>query len=727
MRENIIVKTRAAEVLPFLSAVQRQADLHKDALGFIAQSAYEDAVAAGKLWVAVTFADGVETCVGHLFFGGVFPTVRIFQLFVLDTFQRQGVASSLISRLVKEFEALGYLRVVARVAEDLDANSFWEHTGFQVVTSRLGGKTRNRQILLRELKLNTPQLFDILNASASPTSDDLRLEERLHCRSPAYAFDVNVVLDVLKDRPRQHDVQLIISAGLENRIRILVAQECVTELQRASFASSEDPILRLVAGLPLFSRPPRSEEQALSFALGPVVFPERTRKGQLRERDESDLRHIATAIYHKAAGFITSDRRILKCREILYRRYRLDVIGVEEFAEVLNPAQWDEPEHVVSQSSLEELRVAELGEEDTRKARDFLAGIGVEDSLANEVLAIGHSGAPRRRLVVTARTRVVAYASWNAPEKVPSRIEALVYADETHPAVQSALDYCLSLLLKDASNCGSSLVTLCSQASTSLLGLAHSFGFRPAVSGGVANEAVLQKVCLGRVVSLSQWGDVREQIIRMSNVALPIVPPPYDGEATLIGVTNPQGVELKLPLSHLEDLLGPALLVLAGRPGAIIPIRPIYAGQLLGTSSQKGLFPKYEACLLPVRTYFSRSTSLLSFPSGTLLLFYESGKAQGSQSLVACGRLLDTALTLPSAVASSTKRRGVLEDPSIRRMGRGGKIVTCTFDMVMRFANPVSLERLRALRCDDGTSFVTARRITHDQLTILLLEGKPYV
>jgi len=45
----------------------------------------------------------------------------------------------------------------------------------------------------------------------------------------------------------------------------------------------------------------------------------------------------------------------------------------------------------------------------------------------------------------------------------------------------------------------------------------------------------------------------------------------------------------------------------------------------------------------------------------------------------------------------------------------------------MRFANPVTLSRLRQLGCVDGSNFVTSRRISFSQLIAVITEGNPNV
>src|SRR5689334_12783396 len=115
---NISIKTRPEEVAPFLDTVRACADSERDALGFIPESAYQDAAIQGKLWIATRFEHANEKYIGHVLFGGAFPILRVFQVYVQVPYRSCGVGSALLARLVHEAETLDYLSVTAKVADD---------------------------------------------------------------------------------------------------------------------------------------------------------------------------------------------------------------------------------------------------------------------------------------------------------------------------------------------------------------------------------------------------------------------------------------------------------------------------------------------------------------------------------------------------------------------------------------------------------------------------------
>ena len=72
---------------------------------------------------------------------------------------------------------------------------------------------------------------------------------------------------------------------------------------------------------------------------------------------------MATAAYNSAAGFITSDKAILKRQAVLWNKFRVSVVGVSEFAEWLVPPDLINREHrahnYLGESSIEAVEVRE--------------------------------------------------------------------------------------------------------------------------------------------------------------------------------------------------------------------------------------------------------------------------------------------------------------------------------------------------------------------------------
>jgi len=116
--------------------------------------------------------------------------------------------------------------------------------------------------------------------------------------------------------------------------------------------------------------------------LAGLIFPERTRSGTLTGQDRSDLLHIATAIHHRVAGFITGERAILRAREELNQLYSIDVVGAAEFVETLEPGEVG-PTSLCATPDGFTIRVANVSDENAALVKDFLTRNRISRQAAN--------------------------------------------------------------------------------------------------------------------------------------------------------------------------------------------------------------------------------------------------------------------------------------------------------------------------------------------------------
>lgn len=116
-----------------------------------------------------------------------------------------------------DLERAGFLTVKAKVASDLaHAQAFYEKHGFETVTSKAGGNTRARTIVVRVRNLATPHLF-----SADPSTIDLGFPKRFGTEASSfYTFDLNVFFDLVKNRQRHNSACALFGAALDHRIRL---------------------------------------------------------------------------------------------------------------------------------------------------------------------------------------------------------------------------------------------------------------------------------------------------------------------------------------------------------------------------------------------------------------------------------------------------------------------------------------------------------------------------
>jgi len=276
MDHNIKIKIlkNYTELKSHLITVQSFADKNKSALGFLPRSTFREQALRGRLWVAVR--EEMEGFLGFLLFGGRFPSIKIFQLFVSSQNRRQEIGSAFVNQLIEFGEANGYLTISARVAADLFAHRFWEKVGFHLVRQESDAKGSRRKINVRVRDLDTPSLLKMMPFTQTVPStkiQDLHFRLSPISKSPTYVLDLNVFFDVVRDRVHRKEASLLIKAGLNHQIRVCVTPQFTEELRRHARAGESDPVLEFAKEIPTLPKIDPSELERLLPELQALIFP----------------------------------------------------------------------------------------------------------------------------------------------------------------------------------------------------------------------------------------------------------------------------------------------------------------------------------------------------------------------------------------------------------------------------------------------------------------------
>ena len=717
---SIRVFSDPQDVTRLIGTVQKQADAHKQALGFLPKSVYLEAVLQSKLLVAVDDKSGKY--VGHLLFGGIAPRGRVFQVLVSPRYRRKSVGQTLLRHLVTKMEGCYYLSITAQVAADLvEANAFWDRMGFGLVQTKPGGQTRRRTLNIRVRDLNTPNLFNFKDLVATGSTADLHLVDRLFAQTPVYVIDLNVLFDVTKKRLRAKEAGAVMNAGFRNVVRVAVSEEFVEELKRTSLPRPDDPLLSLALELPRLTPPSEPSRTKMVETLANLVFYDRFARGALTTQDQSDLVHLATAIHHKSAGFVTGEKSILRAREQLQQTHGIDIVGVAEFAETMEPSRVDRGPLQARIQGVH-VSVAAIDEQNRIPAQNFLRRMYVPDQQVVEATVATQADVLIRRVILSAGEDIIAFGSWSLRRGPMPMSEAFLCVDQDHQAAESAAEFLIAKICRECSRVGPALIKLRQMPGHALtLHTAMASGFR-ATEGFTESQSVLQKIALGRPVYESNWAWARKELLSLSGVDLP-ESMPRDALGDRIVITSPSGKRVRTTLYDLETLLSPALFVSRVRSCCIVPVKRKFA-ELLLESRQFQMLEAPEVTFLNERTYFSspRTASIIS--NGGCLLFYESAEAGGHSAVVAAARIVRVTVEPRRSVSLASHRRGVLNPIHLEQMGRDEKITVTAFDNLMMLRNPVGLVRLRQLGCADGSNFVTAKRVDPKQVATILEEGE---
>jgi ribosomal protein S18 acetylase RimI-like enzyme/predicted nucleic acid-binding protein len=701
-----------AILVAHLGAIRDLADSEKEALGFLPESAYADAIVQRRLVAMLDQAGGNGALAGFILFGGVFPHARIQQVAVAPEHRRVRVASALVSELVSHLEARGYLTVTAAIASDLDAaQAFYESRGFVTRHTRQGGTARNRTIVLRVRDLETASFFSLLEPPTTPQGIDLGLRLRSAGPAPLYVIDLNVLFDLIRDRSRTALANRLFGAALAHQIRLAVAPEFLIELERTTSGEEGDAVLKLARQLPRLPAVDRTEGDRLSALVHDAVFA----KGKLAAAGSaqalSDSRHLAEAALARASGYVTSDARLIAARGPLFEQIGIDVASLDEFAALL-------PADVTPQSAA---HIRGINFETKPVAdgplRAYLQHHGVPAPLAAQFAPEPASLARREAVAVYEAGQIVAVGVCLPPSNIDAPTKVLVHVRPDHVNCETFADYLLDMRCQEACASGPMTIELShipGQATIRRAAIVR--GFLPVASG-----SALVKVALGCPITEASWASIARQTRRRTGLRLGETPPDATTAQGGLVVHGPDGKPITIRMLELEDAIGPTVMVWPGRDGVIVPIAKVYADDLLGTSMQLNLFGSPEASFVARRTYFnSPRTAGLMRPT-VPVLFYESKRSGGRGAVVAAARIVDATVVPKEQVPDDLLRRAVVED--VEPLSASEDVLATSFTNLLRFPAPVSFAKLREIGAAGTANLQTTSGISAAALSAILELG----
>jgi hypothetical protein len=253
----------------------------------------------------------------------------------------------------------------------------------------------------------------------------------------------------------------------------------------------------------------------------------------------------------------------------------------------------------------------------------------------------------------------------------------------------------------------------------------HSITRRVAFTHGFQaldkNLGFLRKIAIGRPVTKTTWGRVRLALERLGGLRVQEQCPDYDKQTIEISASD--GRVSAINLFEFESLISPAVLALPHRGFVVVPIEREFADALLGTNEQLSWLDVSEAQFLSRRTYFNTIRAANVMIRGSVIAFYESVRSGGRGAIVALARIVDVTTMPIEGVPEFVQRGAVVED--VREITKGDRILVTTFDNLIPFPRPVTLSTLRRIECVSPSNFVTASRMSAQQLEKIVLAGFP--
>ncbi len=188
-----------------------------------------------------------------------------------------------------------------------------------------------------------------------------------------------------------------------------------------------------------------------------------------------------------------------------------------------------------------------------------------------------------------------------------------------------------------------------------------------------------------------------------------------DGDVTLPdnGDENSSVLELKggdehttYSLSDIEHIFFPLLFQLRGRSALLIPIKPLFANELIPAKQTPTLFePECGKLLRFDNVYFSGSNALKMAKPGTPIVFYCSSP---EKKAIATAKVIEAIIDTPDTVARRYQNLGAFNIKEIETVARRntGKVMAIRFHWTMAFNHPVSLDQLKQIYRRKSRNFI---------------------
>lgn len=712
------------EVNPYLEAIRSLSDSDSDALGFLPPSAFFEQACHNRLWVVVSKKS--RELLGYLLFGGKYPDLKIFQIFVRTEHRHQQIGGTLIQHIVAFAENHNFLSISARVAADLPANRFWQSLGFTHSRQVPGGKSKHRTINIWIRELDTPSLLKLMRYEPSRQSLDARhlvfLENPIS-QIPGYVIDLNIYFDLVRRREHNAQAARLIEAGLSHRIRIYVTPEFHQELGRNVIPGRTDPILEMAKTFPTLPQISPPQLDKLLPILQGLIFPAASPQGKRTRQIRSDLRHLAYCIYHQIRGFITRDAPVLAASEKLLEKFQLEILSP---ADILSPFGIQEFSPLRSQASVGQrtLEICTAANINIQETETFLTAQGINRQHIPEIWNSGTTNSPRRRLAVRCDGNLIGLASWNSADPLNPIVDLYLYVDEEDDAAENIIEHMLEAVLSDASLFIHRFIRLhTTPEQVQTRRTAANRGFVISTGQVPLDDMILAKFALRGPVVKDTWSRLVRAFQQLTGLKLPRTMPTWE-ELQYTGITMTDTKTQRRYLCSLfdfETLISPGLVLCRGRDGLILPIQARYARELFPKlDAQIGLLPAAQAILHVEKAYFRYPTRASLFSKGLPIVFYLSGSGGGSKEAFGCARITYSAVLPIEAVEFRLQCQGVLSTTELHDFsGSQGKIHVFTFDNFTPLPQPISFKQLEKEALISKARLVTVERLSGENFSKL--------
>lgn len=688
---------RFDQVSDYVGQVSCVADQNKGAFGFLSASVYEQMASKGQLWVAVNKAKELK---GYLMFGGIMPTLKVFQIYACDSVKGDGVGRLLIEALKDHAKKSHYHTISARVASDLAANVFWEKVGFFVHRQVKGGRTTKRIINIRGYSLADNDLFGcVTNEDVGIIPSGPMLDR------PIYALDLNLLLDVFKARQGYKKVIKIMQIGFQGGFSICRTPEFKRELERQSINFKDDPVLRLAEVFPEVRG--KGDISSIAESLRGIVFPCRVLSRKSAQNDESDLLHLAHCISAGVGGFITREKALLRACDNIRDKYRVSILSPDELIldegdmlDISSPLNTD----FSFEASLPTPEIREFLEE-------FSAPRGIVEKIFTSSPVKGDVAVYEARLDGS----LFGVNFFQKPIKSTGSALACLYIDEGFPKAMAAIDHFLEKALRYKSGFSYRLDLYIGKGQDLTEETLRRKGF-------FKSDDHFVKIICNLFIDNKNWGRFARDIKSIFGFSIPQkLPTKKELLHTGVCFTDSGSKVETLSWFDFETMISPRFILNSDRDCILVPIRENYANGLIGNvTNQLSLLSSHDKALLLEKAYFRSSRNAAMFNRGGVIAFYVSGK-DSIQEIIGFARITYSDIVNIDEATIKVDRQGVLSRNELTQLAdSSGKLHVFTFDNFLEFDNRVTFGRAKQLGLISNANLVSPEKISSEKLKILI-------
>lgn len=673
-----VVLTRPVPQDSALAQVIKLGAKARRTVGFLPDSAFTERAEQGTLLIAL---DG-DTVAGYALYDLPRDEIRLVQLVVAETRQRQGIARALVDRIARDHNERRGILLSCR--NDFPAHHLWDRLDFLALGERPGNSFDRKPLTRWFRPFGRPDLFTYLQETDS---------------RPLATMDACVFFDLVSPNP-EPVAQHLRADWLDEHVRFGVTDHLFGEI-----AKGKDPDER---------RRQRAEADPLRLSPTPRAVWEPYYDRILAAHPDapakhrSDLLHVAQSIALGATWLITTDgplaRRYCAVVESLGLRLVKPPAFVREIDQLargdryrpVDLAGTDVTRREADANALGGLAEIFVNHHSDERLRDLRQHIDVAAARAGEqrLELVDVDGEPR------------GLVSWRP---TAGGLEVGLIRATTGRGETTIARHLLAMVREQAVAAGAETITI----TDPLVPAAVQRSYRD--EGFAARgEVVVAHALRGR----GTLGDLRR---RAEDLGSPLA----QGDAL-----GDQSDALVARAAAAEQWFAPYRVMGAGVPSFFLPIRHGWATRLLGAGLAEGQLWAQEWGLGLRRelVYYRNPRNAGGLAAPARLLWYVSGNEPGAGMIRATSHLTEVAVDDADRLYHRFRRLGVYTRDDVRgRADVRGHAMALRFSHTETFDEPIALPDYRGVLAAEGTPVVlrSARPVSEHTFVALLDFASP--